>query len=343
MRRVVGLTLTGLGVFFIVLALLMRFYLPGQIIKFPLNWYSVTTLTGQNLTYFSPDKFAELSGVSMRAMTTLDGDVGAGTSSTAVWNGITGVQDLTNHLPVQYSSQRSAFNRRTGVLVNCCGAHVNANTIARQSGQGYVWPIGTQQQTYQVFNPTLLRAVPAYYQGSATIDGLTTYEFIEKVTGQKVGTLAVPGALFGASQQYVTLPEYLTATYTYWVDPVTGTPLKISEDQTEWLTNAAGATRLVLIQGTLTETPQSTKNIISLTSSYRNKANFISGTGPLISVLLGIALLVAGISLVATGWDQRRYREYAIGGPGSAGGDRSAGGDGEVARGQGSEQAGSTA
>jgi Porin PorA len=330
MRRVVGLTLTGLGVFFVVLALLMRFYLPGQIVKFPLNWYSVTTLTGKNLTYFSPSKFKELSGVTMRQMSTLDGDVGAGTSSTAVWNEITGVQDLTNHLPVQYTSQRSAFNRRTGAVINCCGAHVNSNTTARQSGQGYVWPIGTQQQAYQVFNPTLLRAVPTYYQGSATIDGLTTYEFIQQVTGQKIGTQKVPGALFGASQQYVILPEYLTGTYTFWVDPVTGSPLKISEDQTEWLTDAAGATRLVLFQGTLTETPQSTKNLISLTSSYRDKANFLAGAGPLISVLLGILLLAAGISLVATGWDQRRYREYAVGGPGSASGDGRASGDGSA-------------
>ena len=44
MRRVLGLTLTGLGAFFIVLGLLLRFYLPGQVIKFPLNEYVVTTL-----------------------------------------------------------------------------------------------------------------------------------------------------------------------------------------------------------------------------------------------------------------------------------------------------------
>lgn len=312
MRRAAGLVLTGLGVFFIVLALLMRFYLPGQVIRFPLNWYSVTTLTGQNMTYFSPEKFAELSGVTMRAVTTLDGDVGAGTTSTAVWNEITGIEDLTNHLPVFYSSQRSAFDRHTGALVSCCGAHVNADTAVRQSGQGYVWPAGTQQQAYQVFNAALLRPVPAYYEGSATIDGVATYEFIQQITGQKMGSLAVPGALFGLSQKYLTLPEYLTATSTFWVDPVTGTPVKISEDQTEWLTTATGATRLIIFQGTLSQTPQSTRNIISLTSSYRDRAEFLTTTGPLISVLLGIIELVAGICLVATGWEEQGYRGYVI-------------------------------
>ena len=44
MRRVLGLTLTGLGAFFLALALLLRFYLPGQVIKFPLNEYVVSTL-----------------------------------------------------------------------------------------------------------------------------------------------------------------------------------------------------------------------------------------------------------------------------------------------------------
>ena len=37
MRRVLGVTLTGLGAFFLALALLLRLYLPGQVIKWPLN------------------------------------------------------------------------------------------------------------------------------------------------------------------------------------------------------------------------------------------------------------------------------------------------------------------
>ena len=43
MRRVLGVVLTGLGAFFLVVALLFRFYMPGQVIKFPLNEYSVSS------------------------------------------------------------------------------------------------------------------------------------------------------------------------------------------------------------------------------------------------------------------------------------------------------------
>ena len=49
MRRVAGLTLTALGAFLVTLGLLLRLWVPGQVIKFPLNEYSVTTLTGNTL------------------------------------------------------------------------------------------------------------------------------------------------------------------------------------------------------------------------------------------------------------------------------------------------------
>ena len=54
-----------------------------------------------------------------------------------------------------------AFDRRTAQLVNCCGASLNGDTSVRQSGLvGYVFPIGTQKQTYQVYDTTLKRPMP---------------------------------------------------------------------------------------------------------------------------------------------------------------------------------------
>src|SRR5260370_30175367 len=155
MRRVVGLTLTGLGAFFVVSALLLRFYLPGQVLKFPLNEYIVYTLTGNHLSYFSLAQVKELSGVSMRATTTVKGVVEAGSSSTAVWDEFTALEDVTNHQPVEYTFQRSAFDRRTGVVVNCCGAAIGSKKKVHQSPQGFVGPIGPEQKTPRRFDPAL--------------------------------------------------------------------------------------------------------------------------------------------------------------------------------------------
>ena len=78
MRRVFGVVFTGLGAFLLVLALLFRFYLPGQVIKFPLNEYSVSRLTGTHASYFSQQTGTEVNGATVRAVSTVQGDVAAG-------------------------------------------------------------------------------------------------------------------------------------------------------------------------------------------------------------------------------------------------------------------------
>ena len=70
-------------------------------------------------------------------------------------------------------TRRFAFNRRTGQLVDCCGASVNGDKSVRQTGLvGYVFPIGTQKQTYQVFDTTLKKTMPFVYSGTTTVDGI---------------------------------------------------------------------------------------------------------------------------------------------------------------------------
>ena len=97
----------------------------------------------------------------MEATYTIKGDASKGSSSTAVWNEYSYVYDLTNHQVVQQTTRTFAFDRRTAQLVNCCGASVNGDTSVRQTGVvGDVFPIGTQKQTYQVFDTTLNRTVP---------------------------------------------------------------------------------------------------------------------------------------------------------------------------------------
>ena len=149
MRRVFGVVFTGLGAFLVVVAVLFRFYVPGQVIKFPLNEYTVSRLTGTNATYLNQQTGTEVTGATVRAVSTTQGDVADGSSSTAVWNDVTGIFDITSGgspgSPVSYSTERLAFDRRSGLLVNCCGAEIGTKR-AKMSGQGFVWPIGVQQK-----------------------------------------------------------------------------------------------------------------------------------------------------------------------------------------------------
>lgn len=310
MRRVTGAVLTGLGAFLIVLAVMARFYLPGQVIKDPLNDYTITTLTGNNVDYFSEAALLPVTGATVHAVSTTQGDVAAGNSSTAVWNNVLGVFDVTHAPPpgtaISYSTERLAFNRRTGELVNCCGAELGTKKV-KFSGLGFVFPIGTQKQTYEVYNTTLQKPEPFKYTGTATVDGLSVYKFTESFSDQQYGTISVPGSLVGMpSQSSVTLPEDLTARTTDFVEPKTGVPVKVIEYQDQFLSNpTTNASALVLFKGTLTSTSKSNAAGVATARSNDTEITWVEDLGPLIGVILGLVLLVVGILMMNS-----RPREY---------------------------------
>src|SRR5215469_3880917 len=313
MRRIFGVVLAGLGAFLIVGAVLCRFYLPGQVVKFPVNEYSVSRLTGIHVSYFSPQAFAEVPRAKVRAVSTVQGDVRAGSSSVAVWNNVTGVFDVTSspQVPISYSTERLAFDRRTGELVNCCGAAVGS-ARPHFSGQGFVWPIGTKQQTYALFNTSTNKPEPASFTGTAVVDGLTTDVFVQGINNQQIGKpVTVPGLLVGITDQAtVSLPEFLTSTNTYYVDPGTGAPVKVIEAQNETLENpSTGGTALVLFNGTLTTTPQSVAEAVSTAQNYDSEISDLEVIGPLAGGLVGLLLLVLGILLVNTAYEDYEYEE----------------------------------
>jgi hypothetical protein len=301
MRRVVWAVLTGLGVFFIVLALMLLFFVPGQAVKAPLNAYSVITLQGTNMSYFSATQLQELTGVTMRATDTTAGDVAAanaaGSSQIAVWKSFSALEDVTNHQPFQYSNEQLAFNRKTGVLVNCCGNFIGSDHNLHLSGQGYLWPFNTQKKNYEVFDTTTLKPVLFRYEGTASTDGVSTYRFVAQVPNQQIGTQTIPASLVGMSGNEVTLPEFFAGSMIYYVDPVTGAPLQENEDQRVTLQDSTGATRLVLLAGDLVSTPASIQGSVSTDKHYLNELNVLKVIGPISAIVLGIILLVVGLVL----------------------------------------------
>jgi hypothetical protein len=312
MRRPVGVTLTGLGAFLLVLALMSHFVLPVLIIKFPLNEYSVSRLSGQGVSYLNPATGTVVNGRTVRAVATTQGDVSVGTSTTAVWNNITGVFDVTSGgspgTAISYSTETFAFDRRTGVLMNCCGAQVGTKRV-HLSGQGFVWPIGTQKKDYQVFDTTLLRPVTAKWTGTSTVNGLAVYVFVVQINNQQYGSVTLPGSLVGQTQATVTLPEYLTATNTYYVEPATGSPVKVVQQQSEALKDpTTGNTALVLFNGTLTSTPPSIAAAVHTASTSDTEISGVQDIGPLVAGLVGLFLLVLGILMLAG--DNRDEYEY---------------------------------
>jgi hypothetical protein len=290
------------------LALLTRFVIVGDAVKFPLNEDTVTTLTASNASYFSPAKLAELTGVSMQDTLTTQGDNAASDSGRAVWNEFSYVYDETNNQAVQYGTQRLAFDRRTGQLLNCCGAYVGTDNKVKFSGLGYVWPFSAQKKTYQIFDTTLLKPEATDYSGTTTVDGVTVYKFVETVNAAKVGTQTLPGSLVGVSDaQSVTLDEYDQSTTTEYVDPTSGAPVEGVSSQHLYLVNASGAPVLTLLDANFSTTPASTASAVKTAKHYDGEISLVSVILPVVFGLAGIILLVMGIILTISA---RRSDDY---------------------------------
>jgi len=310
MRRVAGLVLSALGTFLIVLALLTRFLVVGEAVKFPLNENTVSTLVANNASYFSPSTASERTGATLEDTLTTQGDSAAGSSGTAVWNQFNYIYDRTNLQTVQYSTERLAFDRSSGELVNCCGTAIGTNTSAHVSGLGYVWPLDAQPKTYQVYNTTLLKPEPAVYTGTATVLGEKTYKYVETIAPTQAGTQTVPGALIGQpSSPSVTLPEYYSSTTTEWVDPITGAPVKGSTSQHVYLQDSSGSEVLTLINATFNTTPATVASTVHTAKNYDNQIDLVSVIIPVVVGLVGLVLLAMGLVLFVIG-RQETEEEY---------------------------------
>jgi hypothetical protein len=310
MRRVTGFILAGLGVLLILAAILLPGWINSQFIKFPLSENQTAVLTASNASYFSAAVFKEQTGVTIQATYTVKGEPSKGSSSTAVWEQTSSVSDITNHRSIQQTTRTFAFDRRTGQLVDCCGANVNGNASIRQTGySGVVFPFGLQKQTYQVFNTTLNRPLPFVYAGTATVGGIQTYEFVENVPATQFTTQEVPGSMLGVKTPVVRAPLFDQEHVINYVDPETGALLDVNEHQTVTLHNpATGAQALVLYDADLTVTPVSLSQIVALDTSGRNTITLVETTLPLIAGIVGGVALLAGAFL---GFRGRKRRDDA--------------------------------
>jgi Porin PorA len=314
MRRVVWLVLTGLGVFLIVVALAAEFFVPGQAVKFPLNEYNKSTLIAKDASYFSQKKVTEESGVTLQATNTTLGNVAdantIGSSSTAVWESYTAVEDVTNHTAVEIPAEGNtfAFNRRTGALVPWSGDSVDGKHVA-VSGQGSVWPFGSQKQSYQVYDTTLGKPVTFSYTGTTTVQGVSTYVYSANVPSQQVGTQTLPGSLVGLTAPVVTLPEFYSVHETYDVDPVTGDPLFVTQHVQQVLKTTSGATALVLINANFVLAPSSVTAGVNTDNSARSEISLLTVIIPLIAGILGVLLVVLGIIFTGSRPEDEEYAD----------------------------------
>ncbi|HEY8480935.1 MAG TPA: DUF3068 domain-containing protein [Spirillospora sp.] len=306
MRRPIGVLLVGLGAFFLALAPLVRFYVADQVVVAPLNRYQVTLLESQNSTYFDQAELKTKTGVTLQAKNTVRGDVRAndGNDDIAVWDSTTTIYDTADpDKPIQIQAFRFAFDRRTTVLTDCCGRHVDGDSNVRMKGSyGLLFPIANvEKKDYPVYDTTTKQSVPMVFNAVEKVQGLTTYRYTQTVPLTKTASVdtKLPARMLGlpadAGNQKV--DRYTEAYNTVWVDPRTGVPVKHRKNIRSTVQTPDGRGKMIVAQADLVTVEKDQKAAVDLADSTALKIDAVRIYVPVAALVLGLILLGVGIPL----------------------------------------------
>jgi len=296
MRRFLGPVLLGVGVFLVVLAGLLKFFVADRVILTPIDQYAQTTSLGPG-SFLDP-AVLQVRSADLVAVRTLKGDVAASTKDVAVWD-VSVVLSTGDGQLVRASVDRVATDRRTAEAVNCCGEAVDS-TPTRHTGVSYKFPFNTQKQDYQFWDPNAKKAATARYVSEETVEGLTTYKFVSTIPATQIQTQEVPGSLVGETAPTVQAPVYYADTRTVWVEPKTGVIVKGSEQNLTTLRDSAGQDKTKVLQFDLTFNEQTQRSQAQLARDNIGKIDLLTIWLPLIGLLVGIVLIAAGLIIMVS-------------------------------------------
>ncbi|PDP84808.1 hypothetical protein CQJ94_23695 [Glycomyces fuscus] len=300
MRRTVAVVLVAFGVFFLAFAPMMRTWLSSSLMKTPLDYYSETVLEAEGATYFNIEDVELVENADLEARSTLRADVASSTDETVVWDQFTWVRDAETDFGITSSSRRAGHDRVTGEAVDCCDAMVNDESVA-QSGQAWKFPFFTEQRDYDFFETTVQEVVPMEFQGTEEIQGVEAYRFVQEVEDEVVGERTLPRSVAGlGGEGDVTGDEVFSITRTYWIEPVTGSPLKISEDQNRVVV-VDGEEVLTLFDAELVSNDESIQNAVDNSEQGRTVLPLLQTTLPVACLVVGVGLVGIAVVLFLTG------------------------------------------
>ena len=310
MRRLWGGVLLALGVFLVVLAGMLRFYVADRAVETPIDQYAKTVAPGPG-RYFDPGSLTEVQ-TDMVATRTVRGDVPASSDDTGVWDVYVAVETGTGTL-VRESQDRVAFDRKTGESVSCCGEAVDG-VPTPHSGVSYKFPFDTQKRDYQLWDVNSKAAYPARFIAEEQVQDLTVYKFIQQIAPTEIRTAEVPGSLVGESAATFEAPVFYTNTRTVWVEPKSGVIVKGSEQTTSTLRNSTGQDRITVLQADFTFNEETQRNQAELARDAIGRIDLIRLWLPLAALVLGLILLAAAV-LVLRGADPRQETAEPAGEP----------------------------
>lgn len=311
MKQVVAIVLIGVGVLLALVAPGLKWFIAPQLAVAPLSCdpgplcddgVTISPSTGLATTLFDPATLSPRSSVQLQQIRRVRPDQAASTGADhrTVYDSFQNVTD-PDGVTVDAGTERIAFDGSSSVMIDCCGANENGVPITDFTGLNpYKFPFGTKKQTYQYFDGTLNKPLPAEYVGTEQLQGLTVYKFVQTIPATKYAELEVPGDLVGQPDvASVTAPRFYQNVRTMWVEPVTGAIVNGQEVQKQFLAGADGTTEaMVILDGTLAFTELNVSESVKQAADGKKQLDLIQKTIPLVLLVVGLILVAGGFFLL---------------------------------------------
>lgn len=300
MRRFWGLLLVAAGVFALVLGVFVKFYVEPRVVRAGLdeNSFTRSVSDGQSVVLDQGTGVVN-KGLTLTANREVRGIVdGSKDDSVAVWHTANSLL-APGGTPVNVDDEVIAFDRRSGLAVNCCGEQLNGDTTVRHSGLFFKFPFGATTVSQPYWDTTAKRAFPAAYVATEKRGDLEVYHYRQTIPATPLTTGPVPPSYVGLTGDQ---PVQLTTMYSnirdLWVEPVTGEIVDGHEQPKQTLVDADGKELLVAFHTSIGYTQATVDAAVQRASTDASKVRLVSTVLPLVLVVLAPILLIAGLLLL---------------------------------------------
>ncbi|MEU9881153.1 DUF3068 domain-containing protein [Streptomyces phaeochromogenes] len=301
-----SLVILGLGVFLLVLAPLLAWYVEPRAQRTPVDIDSKTVFTGTG-SYFDTDEIETVRDKKITITRQVRGDVAdSEKSGRAVWDVSTSV-DTAKSLPaadphdsLQWTMERWVTDRKTNKPVHCCDEE------PYYEGEAYLkFPFDVQKRSYIWWDSTLGSTVTLAYKGTKKIQGYEGLRFTGTVRATKTGTRLVPGTIVGEKDAGQVLAEewYANHGIELVADQRTGRIIYAAIGPRKTLRAPGGDKDAVVLLDSerIAFTPETQKEQVDLADKDSGQLRMVGQTLPLGAGVAGFLLALVGVVLVVRG------------------------------------------
>jgi hypothetical protein len=192
------------------------------------------------------------------------------------------------------------------------------NIALPHDGLSYRFPFHTEKRTYPYFDPIAQKAFDANYTGEEDVNGLTAYKFTQDVGYDGDGKLAepirypslyaddadskvtAPASLWdvpGDPDEKITMTRFYAAQRTFWVDPESGTIIKLEERANHYYARDALKPEVTLIDYKITSNEATVEAQVNTARNERDRLALWSRVLPITFTASGVIALIGGLLL----------------------------------------------